>query len=45
MAPLRPIAGRHAFASEALALALLGLASAGRAAQPFPFGQMLMLDV
>jgi hypothetical protein len=45
MRSLRPVAGRHAIVSGMLALALLGLAGAARAAQPFPFGQVLMLDV
>ncbi len=49
MMPLRPIAGRHGVFFTALltglGLAVLGLGGAGSAAQPFPFGQMLMLDV
>jgi hypothetical protein len=40
----RLIAGRHCFACGALALMLLGFAGAGRATQPFPFDQPLMLD-
>lgn len=42
---LRPTAGRSAIACGALALALLGIAEAGRAAPPFPFDQILQLDV
>lgn len=45
MTLLRPTAGRHVFVCGALALTLLGLAGAVRAAQPFPFDQMLMLDI
>ena len=45
MTVLRLTAGRYGFVFGALALTLIGLAGPGRAAQPFPFDQMLMLDV
>lgn len=45
MCVLRLIAGRRGTTCGVLALMLLGLAGAGRAAQPFPFDQVLLLDV
>ena len=42
---LRLIAGRHAVVFGVLAVTLFGLAAVGRAAQQFPFDQILMLDV
>jgi len=45
MIVLRPIAGRPAVVCGALALMLLGLAVPGHAVQPFPFDQMLRLEV
>jgi heat shock protein HslJ len=46
MTLLRPTAGRHViFVCGALALTMLGLSGTVRAVQPFPFDQMLMLDV
>ena len=45
MIVLRLTAGRYGIVFGALALMLVGLAGPGRAAQPFPFDQTLMLDV
>ena len=45
MIDLRLFAGRQSFACSLFALALLGLAGSGRAAQPFPFDQIMRLDV
>ena len=45
MTVLRLTAGRMSFACGALALMLGGLAGQARAAQQFPFDQMLQLDV
>ena len=45
MTILRLTAGRYGFVLGALALTLIGLAGPGRATQPFPFDQLLMLDV
>lgn len=45
MTVVRLTASRYSFVLGALALMLVGLAGLGRAAQPFPFDQTLMLDV
>jgi heat shock protein HslJ len=45
MMVFRLIAGRHGFVCGALALALTGLAGAALGAQPFPFDQVMLLDV
>ena len=44
MTVLRLSAGWHAVVCSALALVLLGLGGPVRAAEPFPFDQILMLD-
>lgn len=45
MIDFRLVAGRYAVACGAAALFTLGLVGAGRATEPFPFDQELVLDV